>query len=75
MIPQMKMNGEAIYSSWPWRNANKSGNEQIALTQREDNLYLILKEWQQSPIIMPGLEQAAKVPNEITNQHLLKNKA
>ncbi len=57
----LKINGEAIYSSRPWRNANKSENEQIAFTQREDNLYLILKEWQQAPITIPGLEQAAKV--------------
>ncbi len=57
----LKINGEAIYSSRPWRNNNKPEGGQIAFTQREGNLYLILKEWQQTPITIPGLEQAGKV--------------
>ena len=57
----LKINGEAIYSSSPWRNVNKPEGGQIAFTQREGNLYLILKEWQQTPITIPGLVQAGKV--------------
>ncbi len=57
----LKVNGEAIYSSQPWHNGSKQANENIAFTQRDGNLYIILKKWQKEPLVISGLQRAGKV--------------
>lgn len=57
----LKINGEAIYSSSPWKNKQKSVSNNIAFTQREGNLYVIVKQWEQNPIVIPGLKGTGNV--------------
>jgi len=41
----LKINGEAIYSSHAWRSRFKPKNENLAFTQKEESLYIIVKKW------------------------------
>lgn len=57
----LKTNGEAIYSSQPWKSSLKPKNKDLFYTLREGNLYIILKKWPQTPIILKGLKNTGKV--------------
>lgn len=57
----LKVNGEAIYSSQPWRSQNKPKSENLFFTQRDGNLYIILKKWQKAPVVLTHLKSTGKV--------------
>lgn len=57
----LKTNGEAIYNSKPWRNQYKTENKNLSFTMNNRNLYLILKEWQDKPILITNLKSIRKV--------------
>lgn len=57
----LKVNGEAIYSSHPWRNSDKLDNDKLAFTQNGGNLYVIVKQWEKAPIVLQNLKNAGKV--------------
>jgi alpha-L-fucosidase len=57
----LKVNGEAIYDTRPWRGSAATRNENVAYTQREGNLYVIVKKWQKEPIRVTNLESAGVV--------------
>jgi alpha-L-fucosidase len=56
----LKVNGDAIYSSQPWRSPNKPKEGNLHFTRKDGNLYIILKKWQKDPIILTGLKSAGK---------------
>ena len=56
----LKVNGDAIYSSQPWRSPNKPKEGNLHFTRKDGNLYIILKKWQKDPIILTGLRSAGK---------------
>lgn len=55
----LKINGEVIYSSRPWDS--KHNNSNLAFTQRDGNLYVIVKQWDKAPIVLQNLKNAEKV--------------
>lgn len=66
----LKINGEAIYSSRTWQNSQSEATSHLAFTQHDGSLYVILKKWQQTPIVIPGLEKAGKVELLGTNKSI-----
>ena len=57
----LKVNGEAIYSSQPWRNEFKPETNGLYFTQKDNNLYLITTQWPKEPIVISNLNKAGKV--------------
>lgn len=57
----LEVNGEAIYHSRPWRDENKPENENLAFTLHQDNLFVIAKEWQDAPIVLPNVTNVREV--------------
>ncbi|SFG48053.1 alpha-L-fucosidase [Prevotella sp. KH2C16] len=56
----LQTNGEAIYSSKPWRKGHVSEKEAYC-TQRDGNLYIICTQWPEKPLRITGLDKAGKV--------------
>lgn len=70
----LKVNGEAIYSSQPWKSPNKPKSDNIFFTRKEENLYIILKKWEKAPIVLSGLKSTGKVellgyPDVLTSKY------
>ena len=57
----LKVNGDAIYSSQPWRSPNKPKSENLLFTQKEGSLYIIMKKWQKTPIVLTGLKSTGNI--------------
>ncbi len=57
----LKVNGEAIYSSSPWRSENKPANKNLSWTTKDGNLYILAKEWPEGSIVLKNLKKAGKV--------------
>ena len=57
----LKVNGESIYSSQPWRSQHKPKSNNLFFTQKDGSLYIILKKWQRTPIVLTNLKGAGKV--------------
>ena len=56
----LKVNGDAIYGTQR-RSKNKPENRPIAFTRKDGNLYVILKEWIDEPIVLTHVKHAGKV--------------
>lgn len=57
----LKVNGEAIYSSQPWRSKFKPEKKNLYFTQKDNNLYLITTQWAKEPIVLSHLTEVRKV--------------
>ena len=70
----LKINGEAIYGTQPWKNrpsaekgltAEKESavnKEQVVYyTTKENNLYVICTRWPEKPLVIPGIGKPGKV--------------
>lgn len=57
----LKVNGDAIYFSQPWKRPNRPKNENLLFTRKGGNLYILLKKWPKTPVILTGLKGAGKV--------------
>jgi len=57
----LKINGESIYSSHPWRSKHKPMDENLAFTQRDGNLYIIMKEWKKEPFVLNNVTSGGEV--------------
>lgn len=57
----LKVNGEAIYGSHAWRSRNKPIRDDICFTLKDNNLYMILKQWTDKPVALPNITNVANV--------------
>ena len=57
----LKINGEAIYLSNAWRSKFKPKKENLAFTQKDGNLYIIVKKWQKDAIVLSNIKNAGNV--------------
>lgn len=57
----LKVNGEAIYSSQPWRSKFKPEKKGLYFTQKDNSLYLITTQWPKESIVLSNLSKAGKV--------------
>ena len=57
----LKVNGEAIYSSQPWRSKSKPEAKGLYFTQKDNSLYVITTHWPKEPIVLSNLNKAGKV--------------
>lgn len=58
----LKVNGEAIYSTRPWKNRPAAEKEQsVYYTTKGKDLYVICTRWPEKTVVVPGLQRPGKV--------------
>lgn len=57
----LKVNGDAIYATKPWQSVNKPKDENIAFTQKDDNLFVIIKKWQNEPVVLLNIKSTGRI--------------
>lgn len=58
----LKVNGEAIYETRPWKNRPSADKEQsVYYTTKGKDLYVICTRWPEKPVVVPGLQKPGKV--------------
>ncbi|HOY52229.1 MAG TPA: alpha-L-fucosidase, partial [Prolixibacteraceae bacterium] len=58
----LKVNGEAIYGTQPWKNRPAGGKEQtVFFTTKGKDLYMICTRWPEKAVIVPGVAKPASV--------------
>ncbi len=58
----LKINGEAIYNTQPWKNRPAPGKEQtVFFTTQGNDLYVICTHWPGKTVVVPGLQRSGKV--------------
>lgn len=57
----LKVNGEAIYDTRKWENAQATHIPTVFFTKKGDDLYVILTKWQDKPIVVESFGKAESV--------------
>lgn len=45
----------------PWKSPNRPKSENLFFTRKEESVYIILKKWSKTPIVLTGLKGAGKI--------------
>ncbi len=63
----LKVNGEAIYGTRPWKNRPAAEKEQtVFYTTKGDDLYVICTRWPEKPLVIPGSSETGQ--GDLTGQ-------